>query len=69
VAQNVPDDPVGAAADGHDGRLVLAGDLEQVAEDVVLEEPAAVRHSRLELGGRGPVHACSAHPRFLSPPC
>lgn len=56
--QNVPDDPVGAAADGHDGRLVLARDLEQVAEDIVPEEPAAVRHRRLEFGDRRrPVHA------------
>lgn len=60
--EGVPDDPVGSAADGHDGRLVLVRDLEQVAEDVVLEEPAAVRHRRPELGDRGSVHASSAHP-------
>lgn len=36
------DDAVGALADGEDGGLVLDGDLEDVAEDVVLDEPAQI---------------------------
>ena len=51
-----PDDPVGAPADGHDARLVLDGDLEQVAEDVVLEEPAVVGQRHREVRGRSSVH-------------
>ena len=58
----VPDDPVGAAADGHDRRLVLGRDLELVAEYVVEEEAAAVRHRRPELGHRSAVHS-QAQPR------
>ena len=42
-------------------------DLEQVAEDVVLQEPAVVRHRRPELGDRSSVHASSAHPLSSSP--
>lgn len=38
----LPDYAVGAAADGHDGGLVLGGDLEQIAEDVVLQEAVVV---------------------------
>ncbi len=52
----VPDDPVGAAANGHDGRLVLVRHLELVPEDVVEQVPAAVRHRRPELRHRRPVH-------------
>jgi hypothetical protein len=44
-----PDDAVGALADGEDGGLVLGGDLEHVTEDVVLDEPAAVAQSRLDV--------------------
>lgn len=61
--QNVPDDPVGATADGHDGRLVLGRDLELVAEYVVQEEPAAVRHRRPELGHRSAVHSDPLSPK------
>lgn len=56
----VPDDPVGAAADGHDRRLVLGRDLELVAEYVVQEEAAAVCHRRPELGHRSAVHSQTA---------
>lgn len=41
-----PNDAVCAFADGHDGGLVLGGDLEDVAEDVVLNESAAVAQRR-----------------------
>lgn len=44
-----PDDAVGALADGEDGGLVLGGDLEHVAEDVVLDEAAAVAERRLDV--------------------
>lgn len=37
-----PNDAVCAFADGHDGGLVLGGDLEDVPEDVVLNEPPSV---------------------------
>ena len=44
-----PDDAVGALADGEDGGLVLGGDLEHVAEDVVLDEAPAVAQRRLDV--------------------
>lgn len=44
-----PDDAVSAFADGHDGRLVLGGDLEYVAEDVVLYESPAVAQRRRDV--------------------
>lgn len=37
-----PNDAVCAFADWHDGGLVLGGDLEDVPEDVVLNEPPSV---------------------------
>ena len=43
------DDAVGALADGEDGGLVLGGDLEDVAEDVVLDEPPAVGERGLDV--------------------
>lgn len=43
------DDAVGALADGEDGGLVLDGDLEDVAEDVVLDEPAPMAERRLDV--------------------
>ena len=54
-----PDDAVGALADGEDGGLVLGGDLEHVAEDVVLDEAPAVAQRRLDV-----IHhpAASARP-------
>ena len=52
----VPDDAVGALADGEDGGLVLDGDLEDVAEDVVLDEPPAVAERGLDVvHGRRPA--------------
>ncbi|KAM0859882.1 hypothetical protein ACQ4PT_046899 [Festuca glaucescens] len=62
------DDPVCAATDGHDGRLVLGGDLELVPEYVVEEEPAAVRHGRPELGHRSAVHSTNSIATPPSPP-
>lgn len=38
----IPDDSVGAAADGHDRRAILAGDLKEVPKYVVLYVAAAV---------------------------
>nr|GLL33011.1 Os06g0154550 [Ipomoea trifida] len=46
VESNIPDDSIGAFADRHDGRLVLGCDLKDVAEDVVLDESAAVTECR-----------------------
>jgi GAF domain-containing protein len=54
-----PDDAVGALADGEDGGLVLGGDLEHVAENIVLDESAAVAQRRLDVLH----HACA--PRRL----
>lgn len=44
--QSRANDAVCAFADGHDGGLVLGGDLEDVAEDVILNESAAVAQRR-----------------------
>lgn len=38
----IPDDSISTAADGHDRRPVLGGDLEEVAKDVVLYKLASV---------------------------
>lgn len=47
--KDIPDDSVGAAADWHDRRAVLAGDLEEVSEDVVLNVLTSVRRNRREV--------------------
>lgn len=52
------DDAVGALADGEDGGLVLGGDLEDVAEDVVLDEPPAVAERGLDV-----LHGAARRPR------
>jgi hypothetical protein len=63
-----PDDAVGALADGEDGGLVLGGDLEHVAEDVVLDEAATVAERRVDvLHHPGPARRLLRRRRRLPP--
>lgn len=50
---DVPNDAVRAATDRHDRRPVLAGDLEEVSEYVVLNVLSAVRRNRREIAVTG----------------
>lgn len=52
----VPNDPVCAPSNGHDGRLILGSDLEQIVEYVVLKISASVRHHHRKLSRRCSIH-------------
>lgn len=67
-AITIPYDPVGTPPDGHDRRLILGRDLEQVAEDVVLQVPPAVRHRDREIVRRSSIHLRSAGRRARGNP-